>query len=109
MAFRYNNTEEMETQNITIKVIAPDTTQLMRSARAIESICNPVYIEGKVFRNDRGKGAHLFLTLPINWFREHEQKMVLEENAIAEPSREEQPCKATTTPLNFGLTEVNSK
>jgi len=83
--------------NITIKIIAPDTHQLMRSVRTIESL-NPFYIEGKVFSNDKDNGAHLFLTLPLNWFIEAEKRLVeydLKKYAV-EPNSQEQPYSTPT-------------
>jgi hypothetical protein len=65
----------MNSQTITIKIVAPDTHQLLRSLRAIENL-NPLYVEGQIKQNDKDSGCHCFLTLPVDWFRSYENKLI---------------------------------
>ena len=98
----------INSQNVTIKIVAPDAHQLMRSLRAFESL-TPVYFEGAVKQNDKDSGLHVFLTLPLNWFTQYENSQVLLENekyAYAEPNSQVKPCTAETNPVNR-LTEVS--
>jgi hypothetical protein len=84
----------MNSQRITIKIVAPDTHQLLRSLRAIEFL-NPTYIEGKIQKNDKDNGVHVFLTFPLNWF-------LLSEKAYAEQPSQEPLCIATANPETLG-------
>ncbi|MFA5365182.1 MAG: hypothetical protein WC325_08395 [Candidatus Bathyarchaeia archaeon] len=91
-------------QNVTIKIIAPDLYQLKGSANAIEFLSS-VYIEGRIFENDQDGGTHLFLTFPLNWFSKNKNKNKIKnrnKNAV-EPASHNQPITATT--VNH-LTEV---
>jgi hypothetical protein len=102
------NSQETAVKNVTVKIIAPDTHQLLRSLRAIESL-TPLYFESAIHVNEKDDNMHVFLTLPLNWFKEAEQKLVESDNrkyAVAELNSQEQPCKAEATPVNR-LTEVN--
>jgi hypothetical protein len=83
-------------QNITIKIIAPDTHQLLRTVRAIESL-HPFCIEGKILKNDTNDGLHCFLTFPLNWFVTFENKEANTEQPSQEPL-----CIATANPAKLG-------
>jgi hypothetical protein len=89
----------MNSKRITIKIIAPDTHQLLRSLRAIESL-NPTYIEGQIMRTD-DNGVFCFLTEPLNWFVEYEKQLTEKDTAhYTEQSSHEQPCITSETPIN---------
>jgi hypothetical protein len=89
-------------QSVTIKIVAPDTYQLLRSLRAIESL-HPNYIEGQIKQNDKDSGLHCFLTLPLNWFIVHEKALVEKDNSrYAEQPSQEPLCIATANPENLG-------
>jgi hypothetical protein len=93
-------------QNVTVKIIAPNTHQLLRSLRAIESL-NPNYIEGPVKQNDlkitKQEGVFCFITFPLNWFLVVEKALVEKDNSrYAEQPSQEPLCIATANPENLG-------
>jgi hypothetical protein len=86
---------DSQNKNITIKIIAPDAHQVLRSLRAIESL-TPVYLESGIKQNDKDTNKHVFLTLPINWFLAREQELI---KADLGQSSQEQAQTATATTI----------
>jgi hypothetical protein len=95
----------MNNQRITLKIIAPDTHQLLRSLRAIESL-NPTYIEGQILKNDNDTGMHCFLTFPLNWFLPVEAALTEKDNIRYGEQPSQEPLHiATANPVELNGVE----